>query len=135
MKAKTNCEVVLPNSGISLEAGQQIVNCSVLLHGNTYRLIDTEYTKDYIRKVRDFPMKVLKTQLAFNKMSALPRLLSLFKCMDRSCTQMFSSKELFKLHMQKHYSKYAENKKSKSFISNFYSYRIILCLLINLRLL
>jgi len=122
MKAKTNCEVVLPNSEIFLEAGQQIVNNGVPIDGTICCLIDTTYTKDYIRKVRDLPMNVMKTKLAFGEMSALPRLLGLFKCMDRTCTKIFSSKDLFKLHMKLHFSN-AEKKKSKKF--DFNSYKVI----------
>lgn len=127
MKAKTNSEVVLPNSEILLEEGQQIVNNGVPVNGSICCLIDTTYTKDYIRKVRDLPMNVMKTRLAFNEMSALPRLLGLFKCMDRTCTKIFSSKELFKLHMKLHFSN-AEKKKSKMFYlklfvpNNMFSY-------------
>lgn len=130
MKVKTNCEIILPNSEILLEEGQQIVNNGVPADGSICCLIDTTYTKDYIRKVRELPMNVMKTRLAFNEMSALPRLLGLFKCMDRTCTKIFSSKELFKLHMKLHFSN-AEKKKSKKFYLKIYSYKII-CLLINL---
>jgi len=111
MKTKTNCELVLPNSEIFLEAGQQIVNNGIPIDGAIY-LIDTAYRKDYDKKVRDLPMNVMKTKLAFNEMSALPRLLGLFKCMDRTCTKIFNSKELFKLHMKLHFSN-TEKKKSK----------------------
>ncbi|KAL4143321.1 hypothetical protein QTP88_005667 [Uroleucon formosanum] len=113
MKAKTNSEVVLPNSEILLEEGQQIVNNGVPVNGSICCLIDTTYTKDYIRKVRDLPMNVMKTRLAFNEMSALPRLLGLFKCMDRTCTKIFSSKELFKLHMKLHFSNAEKKKKNQ----------------------
>jgi len=114
MKAKINCEVVLPNSEIFLEAGQQTVNNGMPIDGTMFCLIDTTYTKDYIEKLRDFPMNVIKTQSAFNEMSALPRLLGLFKCMDRNCTNIFSSKELFKYHLAIHFSN-AEQKKSNKF--------------------
>lgn len=66
----------------------------------------------------------MKTKLAFNEMSILPRLLGLFKCMDRTCTKIFNSKELFKLHMKLHFSN-TEKKKSKMFYFNLLSYKII----------
>ncbi|CAI6364719.1 unnamed protein product [Macrosiphum euphorbiae] len=113
MKVKTNCEIILPNSEILLEEGQQIVNNGVPADGSICCLIDTTYTKDYIRKVRELPMNVMKTRLAFNEMSALPRLLGLFKCMDRTCTKIFSSKELFKLHMKLHFSNAEKKKKNQ----------------------
>lgn len=113
MKVKTNCEVILPNSEIFLEEGQQIVNNGVPVDGTICCLIDTAYTKDYIRKVRELPMNVMKTRLAFNEMSALPRLLGLFKCMDRTCTKIFSSKDLFKLHMKLHFSNAEKKKKNQ----------------------
>jgi len=114
MEANINCEVVLPNSKIILEAGQQIVNNGVPIDG-IFCLIDTAYAKDYIIKVKKFPMNVMKTNFAFNKISALPTLLSLFKCMDRTCIKTFSNKKLFEIHMQKHFSKYAGKKQSKKF--------------------
>lgn len=117
MKVKTSCELILPNSELLLDAGQQIVNNGVPIDG-TFCLIDTAYKKDYFKKVRDLPMNVMKTRLAFNEMSSLPRLLNLFKCMDRTCTKSFSSKELFKLHMKLHFSN-SERKKSKSKILIF----------------
>ncbi|XP_026811622.1 uncharacterized protein LOC113552843 isoform X4 [Rhopalosiphum maidis] len=112
MKTKTNCELILPNSEIFLEAGQQIVNNGIPIDGTIY-LIDTAYRKDYEKKVRDLPMNVMKTKLAFNEMSALPRLLGLFKCMDRTCTKIFNSKELFKLHMKLHFSNTEKKKKNQ----------------------
>uniref|UniRef100_A0A2H8TXZ9 Zinc finger and BTB domain-containing protein 6 n=1 Tax=Melanaphis sacchari TaxID=742174 RepID=A0A2H8TXZ9_9HEMI len=112
MKTKTSCELVPPSSEISLEAGQQIVNNGIPIDSTIY-LIDTTYTKDYDKKVRDLPMNVMKTKLAFNEMSALPRLLGLFKCMDRTCTKIFNSKELFKLHMKLHFSNTEKKKKNQ----------------------
>jgi len=117
LKAKTNCEVVLPNSEIFLEAGQQIVNNGVPINDTISFVINTAYTKDYIRKVRDFPMNVIKTRSAFNEMSALPRLLCLFKCMGRNCSKNFSSKKLFKCHLAINFKK-KKKKKSNQFYSN-----------------
>ncbi|XP_022160559.1 uncharacterized protein LOC111026733 [Myzus persicae] len=111
MKSKTISEVVVSNSETFLEEGQQIVNNGVPID-DTIFLIDTAYTKNYFRKLRDFPMSVMKTQLAFNKMSVLPRLMGLFKCMERYCTKIFCSKKLFKLHMAIHFSN-AEKKKNQ----------------------
>jgi len=113
IEIKTIIELVLPSSDIVLEKGHQIVNNGIPINGTIY-LIDTDYKKDYDKKVRDLPINVMKTKLAFNEMSALPRLLGLFKCMDRTCTKIFNSKELFKLHMKLHFSN-TEKKKSKIF--------------------
>lgn len=119
-KTETIWEVVLPNPKIFLKAGLQIVNNGLLIDGTLFCLIDTSCRKDYIRKVRDLPMNVMKTQSAFNEMSAPPRLSSLFKCMDRSCTETFNSKELFKLHMQLHYSNAEKNKSKKLYFKSLF---------------
>lgn len=110
MKVKTLREIVLPNSNIFLEPGQQIVNNGQPIHG-TYCLIDTEYKKCYSKKVREFPLSKMKTRLALSDMLTSPRSLGLFKCMDRTCTKIFNDKDLFKLHMRLHFSN-SEKKKS-----------------------
>lgn len=126
---KTVIELVLPSSEIVLEEGQQIVNKGLPINGMIY-LIQTDYKKDYDKKVRDLPINVMKTKLAFNEMSTLPRLFGLFKCMDRTCTKIFNSKDLFILHMKLHFSN-TEKKKSKMFYFNLLSY-ILIYFLINL---
>lgn len=110
MKAKTQYEVILPNSNIFLEPGQQIVNNGQPIDG-TYYLIDTEYKKYYSKKVRELPLNMMKTRLALTEMLTVPRLLGLFKCMDRTCTKIFTDKDLFKLHMKLHFSN-SDKKKS-----------------------
>lgn len=110
---KTLCEVVLPNSVVYLAPGQQIVNKGNTLE-STYCLIDTDYKKCYSKKVKDLPLKVMKTQFAFDGMMSLPRSLGLYKCCNRHCTKIFNDKELFKLHIKLHYSK-AKRNKSNSF--------------------
>jgi len=114
MKMKTNYEIVLPTTSVLLEPGQHIINKGLLING-TYCLIDTtESKKDYNKKFREFPMNIMKTRLAFNDMIRLPKLLGLYKCMDKTCTKIFSQKDLFKLHMQLHFSN-MEKKKSNRF--------------------
>ncbi|CAH1712108.1 unnamed protein product [Aphis gossypii] len=112
IEIKTIIELVLPHSEIVLEKGQQIVNNGVPINGIIY-LIETDYKKDYDKKVRDLPINVMKTKLAFSEMSILPRLLGLFKCMDRTCTKIFNSKEMFKLHMKLHFSNTEKKKKNQ----------------------
>jgi len=118
IEIKTIIQLVPPSPEIVLEKGQQIVNNGIPINGIIY-LIETDYKKDYDKKVRDLPINVMKTKLAFNEMSILPRLLGLFKCMDRTCTKIFNSKEMFKLHMKLHFSN-TEKKKSKCFIPIFF---------------
>jgi len=120
---KTNYEVKLPTTSVILEPGQHIINKGLVING-TYCLIDTtESKKDYNKRARELPMNMMKTRLAFNEMTCLPKLLGLYKCMDRTCTKIFNQKELFKLHMQLHFSN-MEKKKSTRFIF------ILQCLLI-----
>lgn len=115
LEKQNQCEVVYPNPNVYLEKGQQIVNNGVPING-TYCLIDTIYQKCYSKKVRDLPMNVMKTRLAFKFMTSIPKLLGLFKCMDRTCTKSFSDKELFKLHMQLHFSNMERKKSNWRFI-------------------
>lgn len=109
MKVKTQYEVVFSKSGVFLEPGQHTINDGETILG--YVLIDTEYKKKYLKKVRELPINKIKTTLAFNDMTSVPRILGLYKCMDRTCTKIFDKKELFILHMQLHFSN-TEKKKS-----------------------
>lgn len=113
LKVKTHYEVVFSKSEVFLEPGQQTVNNGETIQG-TYNLIDTEYKKNYFKKAQELPLNKMKSLLAVNDMTSLPRLLGLYKCMDKSCTKVFEKKELFKLHMQVHFSN-TEKKKSNSF--------------------
>lgn len=110
MEKRNQYEIMFPNPNVYLESGQQIVNNGTPING-TYCLVDTIYRKCYLKKTRELPMNVMKTRLAYKDMTTIPKLLGLFKCMDRTCTKIFSDIELFKLHMQLHFSN-MERKKS-----------------------
>lgn len=101
---------VAPDPILYLEPGVQFVNNGEPIHG-TYCLIDTNYKKSYLKTVRDLPANIMKTQLAYNQMMKFPKHFSLYKCLDRACTKVFSDKTLFTLHMKLHYSN-LEKKKS-----------------------
>lgn len=115
MPPKTLYEVVSPNPQYIqfLGAGQQIVNKGKPIDG-TYCLIDTDYKKCYGKKVKDLPKINMKTPTTFNEMTSLPRLLGLFKCLDKKCSKIFSSKEIFVAHLNYHIS-HLFKKKSKYF--------------------
>eukprot|EP00102_Acyrthosiphon_pisum_P022313 XP_016659523.1 PREDICTED: uncharacterized protein LOC100573806 [Acyrthosiphon pisum] len=102
--------VINPNSEIFLEEVELIVNNGMPVDGTIVRLIDTAYTKDYIKKVRDFPMNVMKTQLAFKEMSVLPRLMEnqiynveQFK-MCAYCFKVFDDEESLANHISEKYT-------------------------------
>lgn len=100
-----------------LSPGHYIINDGQPISGETYKLINTEYNKCYHKKVKDLPITQLKSKLALHEMIFLPRLLGLYKCMDRACTKIFGQKDLFKLHMKLHFSN-ADKKHSKCFYLN-----------------
>ncbi|XP_025411013.1 uncharacterized protein LOC112683957 isoform X4 [Sipha flava] len=112
LNMKVVCEDIPPNPNIYLKPGQQIVNNGEPIQ-NSYCLIDTSYKKSYLKIIRNLPVNVMKTPLAFNYMMAFPRLLGLYKCLDRSCTKIFSDKKLFTLHMKLHYSNMEKKKKNQ----------------------
>ncbi|XP_050525201.1 uncharacterized protein LOC126896453 isoform X2 [Daktulosphaira vitifoliae] len=114
LKVPTSCESVTSNYHEHLKLGQQVINNGVPINRN-YILIDTSYIKNYFKHFRELPVNVMKTQLAFKEMMSMPRLLGLFKCFDRTCTKIFTCKELFKLHMKLHYSNLEKKKKSQMY--------------------
>lgn len=118
-------EIISPNPHVHLDSGQQIVNNGTPING-TYCTIDTFYQKCYLKKIRKLPMNVMKTRLAFKDMTSIPKLLGLFKCMDRTCTKIFNDKELFKLHMQLHFSNTEKKKSNCCFIC--YCLIIFICI-------
>jgi len=123
MKIETHYKVISPTASIFLESGQCTINNGISIQG-TYCLIDTGYKINYLKHIRDLPMNMMKTRLALTEMICLPKLLGLYKCMDRTCTKIFSQKELFKLHMQLHFSN-VEKKKSNHFLFIY-----IMCIII-----
>jgi len=99
-----------------LKPGQFVVNGRTSIDDSQdYKLIDTTYEKCYGTKLKYFLTKPMKTRTAFTEMMKVLKLLSLFKCMDKSCTKVFNQKDLFKLHMKLHFSN-AEKKNSNFFI-------------------
>ncbi|VVC42833.1 Zinc finger C2H2-type, partial [Cinara cedri] len=84
-------------------SNQQIVNKGVPING-TYCLIDTVYQKNYLKTFKEFGAKAIRSQQILNDMTTIPKLFTLFKCMDKSCTDVFSDKVMFELHIQLHFS-------------------------------
>lgn len=119
IKVRTLNETVNSESIVNLEPGLQTVNRGELKEDGVYTLIEANYVKDSLKKARDFPMSVIKSRHALREMLSVPKLLGLYKCFERSCTQIFNSKDLFVLHMKLHFSN-TEKKKSKYFLVNTY---------------
>lgn len=95
-----------------LKPGQFVVNSRTPIdEDQPYNLIDTTYQKCYGKKLKDFLNNSMKTRVAFAEMMKVPKLLGLFKCMDKSCTKIFDKIDLFKSHMKVHFSS-AEKKNS-----------------------
>lgn len=115
MEVKTLFEIVFPDPQYIqfLGVGQQVVNKGKPIDG-TYCLIDTDYKKCYGKKVKDLPKVNMKTSSAFNEMTSLPRLFGLFKCLDKKCSKIFNSKEIFVAHLNYH-TLYLLKKKSNIF--------------------
>lgn len=108
-------ETVFPEPFVNRKLGLQAVNYGE--QSEEYILIETNYIKDSLKKARDFPINVIKSRHAFKEMTSVPKMLGLYKCFERSCTQIFNSKDLFVLHMKLHFSN-TEKKKSKYFYFN-----------------
>ncbi|VVC35861.1 Zinc finger C2H2-type,Zinc finger, RING/FYVE/PHD-type [Cinara cedri] len=109
---KNQYEVTNPRPDIYLESGQHIVNNGAPING-TYCLIDTMYQKNYLKKFKKLGANAMKSRLILKDMTSIPKLLGLFKCMDKSCTKVFSDKMMFKLHMQLHFSNMEKKKNNQ----------------------
>lgn len=109
MRVNTHLEVKQRDFEICLPDGQGIVNSGEPIN-NTCWIIDTDYKKSYLKKIKDMPLSTIKTDLAYHSMTSMPRLFGSFKCMDRCCSQIFMNKDSFKLHMNLHYSNTDEKK-------------------------
>lgn len=127
-KVTTLNETVFPDPIVKRKLGLQTVNNGELRKDGNYTLIEANYIKDSLKKARDFPINVIKSRHALKEMTSVPKLLGLYKCFERSCTQVFNSKDLFILHMKLHFSN-TEKKKSKYFyliIYNRYNFTNVL---------
>lgn len=119
-KVTTLNETIFPEPIVKRKLGLQAVNNGELRKDGGYTLIEGNYIKDSSKKARDFPMNVIKSRHALKEMTSVPKLLGLYKCFERSCTQIFNSKDLFILHMKLHFSN-TEKKKSKYLYLNIYN--------------
>lgn len=112
-------KVIVPLVNVSLKLGKnelkpghQFVNQGNPIVGScTYKLIDTTYKKCFGKQMKDFLSYTMKTRAALTEMTKEPKILGLFKCMDKSCTKIFNRKDLFINHVKRHFS-YAGKKNS-----------------------
>ncbi|VVC27486.1 Zinc finger C2H2-type, partial [Cinara cedri] len=74
---------------------------------------NTVYQKNYLKTFKEFGAKAIRSQQILNDMTTIPKLFTLFKCMDKSCTDVFSDKVMFELHIQSHFSNMGKNKKNQ----------------------
>lgn len=122
LKVKINLEVVQQDSRTFLGSGLVTINAGEPIN-NTYQLVKSDYKKCYLKKIKELPISGIKTRSAMKEMTSLPRLFHLFKCLDRTCTKTFTQKDLFKLHMELHFS---NADKKKSIIYLFFNINIFL---------
>lgn len=106
-------ETVNKISIVNRDLGLQTVNNGELTAG-VYSVIEVNYKKNLMKKEENFPMSVIKSKHALKEMISMPKLLELYKCLERSCTKIFNNKDSFILHMKGHFSN-PEKKKSKYF--------------------
>lgn len=102
MENQNQYEVINQSPDIFLESGQVIVNNGAPING-TYCLIDTIYPKNFLKKIKNSPLSTMKTPPVLKNMISIPKLLGLYKCMDKCCSKIFSDKRLFILHMNLHF--------------------------------